>query len=243
MATAIMEQPSAELHQITTTHQTTIVEEVCKLFDVTPDMLVRAPKEAFFWRKIAGLIAYLQDRDTKASFDIIALHIGDVPSSVPGHISFVSTRLAKEDPEIIDLLTNLVDPILDRIGDDKLLWQPTPKSPQKSTCTKLATPAKSTLAIREAVAKSSEIRNNELEGGAQLHHVVRARDVVLLLFTVHLGLKKTVAGRELKRSPKDVDWALKRMANPDSRRVDILSKACRELGLDPRSIMSKAGFV
>jgi len=239
MATPVSVGPSASEAARTVAHQKAIVEEVCKMFRVNSAMLVAAPKDTPFWKKVAGFVSYMQQRDTKATFEIIARHIGDVPSSVEGHIEYISTRLKKEDAEIVDRLYKLNDLVIELISDDQIVWHPKPKPVAKRSEPTLTSVLERKQIVKETVARLGDVPFHALIEDVRLRAVVRARDVILLIFTRYLGMEPKAAGDELKRSPNDVDWALKRMRDPDPERLLLLTRSCEELDLDVHVIMSE----
>lgn len=238
MVTPVDVRPSASKAGLTIIHQVTIVEEVTKMYRVNPEMLVKTPKDSPLWEKVTGFVAYLLKRDTEASDAVIARFIGDAPSSVAGHVEYISMRLGKNDPEICDRLYKLRDLILDKIGDDKIVWHQQPRPGRKPAVANLPASPEGKKLVMETVAKLAGVPSDLLREAGTARSTVRARDVILVIFVTHMKTERKSAGNELNRSSGDVDWAIKRMQHPDSQRLDLLVRACTELRLDITEFLS-----
>jgi len=103
-------------------HQQAIIACSIEVFGTNWDAFYLSDKGIPPWKDRAAIIAYMLDRDTKASTTAIAAQIGCAPKTVPSLTQHASDAITNETPHMLELLGKITDAVNEKFEDDEVVW-------------------------------------------------------------------------------------------------------------------------
>ena len=103
-------------------HQQAIIACAIKVFNRTWEAFYLSDKGIPPWKDRAAVVAYMLDRDTKATASTIAAQIGCTVTKVPSLIQHASDAITNETPHMLQLLESITDTVNEKLADDEMVW-------------------------------------------------------------------------------------------------------------------------
>lgn len=209
-------------------HRQLIVEKACRHYGTNPFALKTSVKNHRF-DELAGIVAYLLRRDTKASDEDIGPLIGEAPWSVPILLEKTEMSLRAEAESSLGLMNEtllaITDAVLEAIEEKDMIWHCGLGENDKFRFAEQIIDA----GLKEMAYLG--ITRQAFTGSGRFHELVQIRDVIIFLLMTKTNLRQDDVTELTNRDKANIRFAMERMKNPTSSRRKLLAAVCKRLGI------------